>query len=113
MQADPPSSLRHFLALFVHIALAGKQRGAHDYEIKKQGGHMSAWDVNLYLQFGNERTQPAIDLLSRVNINKPERIIDLGCGPGNSTEILRQRWPNAHAAGLDSSLEMISAARKS
>src|SRR5512140_160333 len=74
---------------------------------------MPAWDVNLYLKFGNERTQPAIDLVSRVNLGNPERIIDVGCGPGNSTAILRQRWPNARVAGLDSSPEMVAAARLS
>ena len=72
---------------------------------------MSAWDVNLYMQFENERTQPAIDLVSRININQPRRIIDLGCGAGNSTEILRRRWPDAQIGGLDSSPEMITAAR--
>jgi len=73
---------------------------------------MSAWDVNLYLRFGNERSQPTIDLVSRVSLSDPQRIIDVGCGPGNSTEILRQRWPNARVTGLDSSPEMIDAARK-
>lgn len=73
---------------------------------------MAAWDVNLYLQFGNERAQPSIDLVSRVMIADPKRIIDLGCGPGNSTSILRRRWPNARVAGLDSSPEMIAAARQ-
>ncbi len=73
---------------------------------------MAAWDVNLYLQFGNERAQPTIDLVSRVKVVDPKRIIDLGCGPGNSTGILRQRWPNAHVTGLDSSPEMIAAAKR-
>ncbi len=73
---------------------------------------MPAWNADLYMQFGNERTQPAIDLVARININQPKRIIDLGCGPGNSTEILRRRWPQANIAGLDSSPEMIGAARQ-
>ena len=72
---------------------------------------MPAWDANLYLKFANERTQPAIDLVSRINLANPQRIIDVGCGPGNSTAILRQRWPGAAVAGLDSSPEMIAAAR--
>jgi len=74
---------------------------------------MSAWDPNIYLRFSNERTRPAIDLVSRIDIPGPERIIDLGCGPGNSTEILHQRWPHAHVTGLDNSAEMLSAAQKS
>jgi trans-aconitate 2-methyltransferase len=73
---------------------------------------MLAWDVDLYLQFGNERTQPAVDLISRVTVSHPQRVIDLGCGPGNSTEMLRRRWPNATITGLDSSPEMIAEARK-
>jgi len=74
---------------------------------------MSAWDVDLYLKFSSERTQPAIDLVSRVNLANPARIVDVGCGPGNSTAILRQRWPNARVAGLDNSPDMIGAARLS
>ena len=74
---------------------------------------MTAWDVDLYLKFSSERTQPAIDLVSRVNLANPARIVDVGCGPGNSTAILRQRWPNARVAGLDNSPDMIGAARLS
>ncbi len=73
---------------------------------------MFDWDVNLYKQFGNERTQPAIDLVSKISTINPNKIIDLGCGPGNSTEILRQRWPKATVTGLDSSPEMINSCRK-
>lgn len=72
---------------------------------------MPVWDANLYLKFGDERTQPSIDLVSRVNLANPEHIIDVGCGPGNSTAILRQRWPHAQVAGLDSSPGMLAAAR--
>ncbi len=74
---------------------------------------MQGWDVNLYLRFRNERTQPAIDLVSRIDVDSPKRIIDLGCGPGTSTGILRQRWPHAQVAALDSAPEMIDAARAS
>jgi trans-aconitate 2-methyltransferase len=71
---------------------------------------MPSWDADLYLKFANERTQPAIDLISRISLPRPGRIVDLGCGPGNSTAILHQRWPEADIVGLDSSKEMISAA---
>jgi|SRR5579871_117803 len=74
---------------------------------------MPKWDAGQYLKFGNERTQPAIDLLHRVEVRDPGKIMDLGCGPGNSTEVLRGRWPAARIFGLDSSPEMIAAARKS
>ena len=73
---------------------------------------MPQWDAGQYLKFGNERTQPAIDLVQRIELHAPSRIVDLGCGPGNSTEPLRARWPDAAIFGVDSSPEMIAAARK-
>src|SRR4051812_18768928 len=74
---------------------------------------MPTWDANLYLRFADERTQPAVDLAARIRLAHPARIIDLGCGPGNSTGVLRQRWPAAEIIGLDNSPEMIAAASKS
>jgi trans-aconitate 2-methyltransferase len=71
---------------------------------------MPSWDADLYLKFAGERTQPSIDLISRISLDRPSRIIDLGCGPGNSTAMLRQRWPGAEVVGLDNSKEMINAA---
>jgi trans-aconitate 2-methyltransferase len=72
---------------------------------------MPCWDSGQYLKFANERTQPAIDLLARVAIDAPRSVADLGCGPGNSTALLRQRWPEATVVGVDNSAEMLSAAR--
>jgi len=71
---------------------------------------LPSWDANLYLRFAGERIQPAIDLISRIALSDPKRIVDLGCGPGNSTAMLRERWPAAEVAGLDNSREMIVAA---
>ena len=60
----------------------------------------SDWDPDQYLQFKNERTQPSIDLVSRIDITFiPKRIIDIGCGPGNSSQVLSKRWPEAKLAG--------------
>ena len=73
---------------------------------------MAQWDPSLYLRFADERTQPAIDLAARVALEAPRRIIDIGCGPGNSTSVLRRRWPSAQVTGLDSSAEMIERARR-
>jgi trans-aconitate 2-methyltransferase len=73
---------------------------------------MPTWDAGLYLRFADERTQPAIDLLARVALAAPARVIDLGCGPGNSTALLRRRWPAAAVTGLDSSPQMLAAARE-
>jgi len=71
---------------------------------------MPVWDADQYLKFANERTQPSLDLIHRIGVSGPKRIIDLGCGPGNSTAALRRRWPEADVAGLDSSPEMIEKA---
>lgn len=70
------------------------------------------WDAGLYLRHGKERTQAAIDLAARVRLEGPRRIIDLGCGPGNSTAVLRARWPDAQVTGLDQSVEMLAEARR-
>lgn len=69
------------------------------------------WDTDQYLRFGDERTRAAADLVARIDLPRPESIVDLGCGPGNSTRLLRARWPRARILGLDSSPEMIAAAR--
>lgn len=73
---------------------------------------MPTWDATEYLRFADERTQACRDLAARVGIAKPCRIIDLGCGPGNSTAVLAERWPEAEIIGLDNSQPMIEAARR-
>jgi trans-aconitate 2-methyltransferase len=73
---------------------------------------MTNWNADLYLQFASERTQPSLDLIGHIKVVDPARIVDLGCGPGNSTAMLRKRWPKADLIGLDSSAEMIAAASK-
>lgn len=72
---------------------------------------MSDWQPAQYLKYRDERTQPSIDLANRINHEKPTRIIDIGCGPGNSTVILKNRWPNADVYGLDNSKSMIEKAK--
>jgi len=74
---------------------------------------MMEWNSELYLRYERERTQPSLDLVSRISLESPGEIIDLGCGPGNSTRVLRERWPMAHLIGLDSSRAMIEKARQS
>jgi len=73
---------------------------------------MSTWNSTQYLKFANERTQPSIDLAARVALDAPPRIIDLGCGPGNSTAVVARRWPQAAITGLDSSAAMLATARR-
>jgi trans-aconitate 2-methyltransferase len=70
-----------------------------------------SWDAQLYLRFSKERTQAAIDLAARIQLAGPRRIVDLGCGPGNSTSVLRARWSQAEITGLDQSAEMLAEAR--
>jgi trans-aconitate 2-methyltransferase len=72
-----------------------------------------AWDPDVYMKFANERTRPAMELLTRVPLATPGRVIDLGCGPGNSTALLAARWPDAQIEGLESSPEMLAKARAS
>ncbi|MFT3924049.1 MAG: trans-aconitate 2-methyltransferase [Myxococcales bacterium] len=72
---------------------------------------MTQWDDRQYLLFADERTRPARELLSRVFLEKPHRVLDLGCGPGNSTELLCERWPFAEVTGVDNSPEMLARAR--
>ena len=69
------------------------------------------WDPAQYLTFGGHRIRPALDLLSAVPMDAPARILDLGCGPGNVTQFLQGRWPDAKIVGLDSSAEMLEKAR--
>ncbi|MBX6750834.1 MAG: trans-aconitate 2-methyltransferase [Micromonosporaceae bacterium] len=69
------------------------------------------WDPDTYLRFADERSRPFFDLLARVPATDPATVVDLGCGPGTLTAHLRQRWPAAAIQGLDSSPEMIAAAR--
>jgi trans-aconitate 2-methyltransferase len=69
------------------------------------------WDPDVYLTFADHRARPFGDLLSRVGAADPRRVVDLGCGAGNLTVQLARRWPDATVEALDSSPEMVAAAR--
>ena len=73
---------------------------------------MADWNSELYLKFKSERTQPAIDLANRIPLAAPARILDIGCGPGNSTKVLAERFPNARVIGTDNSPEMLEKAKR-
>ncbi|MEP7054374.1 MAG: trans-aconitate 2-methyltransferase [Actinomycetota bacterium] len=68
------------------------------------------WDAADYLRFADDRARPFVDLLARVPAEAPKTVVDLGCGPGNMTVTLAQRWPTATVEGIDSSAEMIDRA---
>jgi trans-aconitate 2-methyltransferase len=70
------------------------------------------WDPKQYTKFERERTQPARDLLARVEVETPVYVTDLGCGPGNSTALLVARWPGAVVEGIDSDEAMLTEARR-
>ena len=68
------------------------------------------WDPSKYAEFGNHRDRPFLDLVARIQVAEPRDVVDLGCGPGNLTSTLAERWPGARVVGMDSSAEMLAKA---
>lgn len=74
---------------------------------------MVKWDPAQYLSRADERGRPFLDLVDRIGAGHPRRVVDLGCGPGNQTALLTERWPDATILGIDSSVDMIALATSS
>lgn len=70
------------------------------------------WDPSQYTRFRDERKRPFFELLSRVDADAPTHVADLGCGTGDLTRVLAERWPGATVYGVDSSAEMVEEARR-
>jgi len=73
---------------------------------------MPTWDPRQYLKFSDHRLRPALDLLAQIPLDNPRTVYDLGCGPGNITRLLAERWPGVRVVGVDSSAEMLVKARQ-
>jgi trans-aconitate 2-methyltransferase len=73
----------------------------------------TTWDPAQYLRWSDHRVRPAVDLLQRVPLPHPAHVVDLGCGTGNVTALLRQAWPAARVTGVDASAAMLERARAS
>ncbi|MFP5282800.1 MAG: trans-aconitate 2-methyltransferase [Actinomycetes bacterium] len=72
---------------------------------------MHEWDPGVYLQFADQRARPFFDLTARIPARSPTRVVDLGCGPGQLTAALADRWPAADVVGVDASAAMVEQAR--
>nr|WP_302596748.1 methyltransferase domain-containing protein [uncultured Cellulosilyticum sp.] len=73
---------------------------------------MGEWDAKAYGKFEKERIQPSIDLVRRIMIENPKKIIDIGCGSGMSTKVLANKWPEAEIMGIDNSNTMLEQAKR-
>ena len=71
-----------------------------------------SWDPQQYLRFAGQRLRPALDLIARIPLEHPHTVVDLGCGTGNVTRLLRSRWPDARLTGVDGSSQMLAEAKR-
>lgn len=68
------------------------------------------WDPDVYNRYADERGRPFVELLTRIRVDSATAVVDLGCGPGNLTAMLAERWPAADVIGVDSSADMVASA---
>jgi trans-aconitate 2-methyltransferase len=103
------ASFPNALARELDDARAGSSRRAEEGEAFVPLA--DTWDANLFLRFEAERARPARDLVARIE-SSPRIAVDLGCGPGSSTRLLAERFPDARVVGIDSSARMLAEARR-
>ena len=86
--------------------------GTREWNWSEEVTLMPDWNPVQYEKFLKDRTRPAIDLANRLDVSSPGSILDLGCGPGNSTKVLKNRFPAARIVGADNSADMLAKARE-
>jgi trans-aconitate 2-methyltransferase len=89
---------------------SGRDRGCPGGSSRKGGTDI--WNPSRYLHFAGERSRPFFELVGRIDAERPALVYDLGCGPGQLTATLADRWPDARVHGIDSSAEMIASAQQ-
>jgi trans-aconitate 2-methyltransferase len=99
-----------------NLSIRKNSHNIKNLDIERHGGHDAAvpgptWSPATYLRFVDERTRPFAELVSRIGA-QADMIVDLGCGPGHLTPVLRARWPKARIVGIDSSPQMVATARE-
>ena len=68
------------------------------------------WNPDIYLAFEGLRLRPAVDLVQQIKLDAPARVVDLGCGTGSGTQLMKSRWPDAQFTGVDGSADMLAKA---
>jgi len=73
---------------------------------------VTTWEPQTYLRYADIRFRAGLDLIARIPKLEYHTIYDLGCGTGHVTRILADTFPNSKVVGVDSSPEMLAAARR-
>jgi len=91
-----------------HMSL--NNRAQHQQSETRASSESLCWDPKHFLQYARLRQRPSIELVNRISLEAPQRIYDIGCGPGLATELLTRKWPQADVTGVDSSAHMLQQA---